>query len=124
MDFLWKEIDWDLFIVVVTGTDCGRVRKELKQGLEALTFEDNKKIVKKVYDREELYRGPNFDRAPDLVVLPNHGYVLKGKVNSGAVFGRTNLLGIHSQDDAFFFSTNGTRCRPIFEAKGIVLKDF
>jgi predicted AlkP superfamily phosphohydrolase/phosphomutase len=104
-------------------TDYGRVRKELKQGLEALTFEGNKKVAKRVYYKKELYHGPNADRAPDLVVLSNHGYDLKGKVNSGAVFGRTNLMGMHSQDDAFFFSTNGVRCSSIFDARHAVLKD-
>ena len=104
--------------------DYDRVRRELKQGLEALTFEDNKKIVKKVYNREELYQGPNVDIAPDLVVLSNRGYDLKGKVNSDAIFNRTNLLGMHSQDDAFFFSTNGVQCSSIFDAKGVVLKYF
>jgi predicted AlkP superfamily phosphohydrolase/phosphomutase len=108
----------------IDSADYGRVRKELKQDLEALNFEDGKKVVKKVYDKEDLYHGPHVDLAPDLVVLSNHGYDLKGKVNSDAVFGRTNLLGMHSQDDAFFFSTSGVQCTSIFDAKGILLKAF
>lgn len=108
----------------VDSTDYGRVRRELKQGLEALTFANSKKIAKKVYNKEDLYFGPNIDRAPDLVVLSNHGYDLKGKVNSHAVFGRTNLSGMHSQDDAFFFSTSGAQCTSIFDAKDIILKAF
>jgi predicted AlkP superfamily phosphohydrolase/phosphomutase len=104
--------------------DYSRVRKEIKQGFEELTFEDNKKIVKKVYFREELYHGPNVDQAPDLVILSNHGYDLKGRVNTDEVFARTNLLGMHCQDDAFFFSTSGVQCKSIFEAKAVVLKYF
>jgi predicted AlkP superfamily phosphohydrolase/phosphomutase len=103
-------------------TDYSRIREGLKRGLENLTFEDNKKVVKRVYYKEELYHGPYVDRAPDLVALSNRGYDLKGKVNSGAVFGRTNLLGMHSQDDAFFFSTNGVRCKSIFDARNIILE--
>lgn len=104
--------------------DYSRVRRDLRQGLEALTFKDNKKIVKKVYNGEELYHGLNVDLSPDLVILSNNGYDLKGKVNSGKVFAKTNLLGMHSQDDAFFFSTSGLRCNSIFDAKGVVLKYF
>ncbi len=98
------------------------VRKEIKQGLEALTFENGDKVVKKVYKKEELYFGSNVDRAPDLIALSNRGYDLKGKVQSDGVFDRTNLSGMHSQDDAFFFSTNGIQCKSIFDAKDIVLK--
>jgi len=97
------------------------VRKEIKQGLEALTFENGDKVVKKIYHKEQLYFGSNADRAPDLIVLSNRGYDLKGKVSSEGVFGRTNLSGMHSQDDAFFFSTNGIQCKSIFDAKDIVL---
>jgi len=106
----------------VDPTDYERVRQEIRQGLEALTFEDGEKIASRVYFKEELYHGPHLDRAPDVVVLSNHGYDLKGKVSSDTVFGRTNLSGMHSQDDAFFFSTSGVQCRSIFDAKDIVLK--
>lgn len=98
------------------------VRKEIKQGLEALTFGNGAKVIKKVYNKEELYFGPNVDRAPDLVALSNPGYDLKGKVCSDAVFDRTSLTGMHSQEDAFFFSSDSTPCQSIFDAKDIVLK--
>ena len=117
-------LKWKYPLGTIDSTDYNRVCKELKQGLEALTFEDSKKIVKKVYKKEELYHGPHADPAPDLVVLSNHGYDLKGRVNSGAVFGRTNLSGMHSQDDAFFFGTNGVPCKSIFDAKDILYKNF
>jgi predicted AlkP superfamily phosphohydrolase/phosphomutase len=103
-------------------TSYDTVRKEIKQGLENLTFENGDKVIKKVYNKEELYFGSYIDRAPDLVALSNPGYDLKGKVNSDAVFDRTRLTGMHSQDDAFFFSTNGSPCQSIFDVKEIVLK--
>ena len=106
----------------VDPSDYERVRQELKHGLEALTFEDGNRIADKIYLKEELYEGPHVDRAPDLVVLSHHGYDLKGKVNSKAVFGRTNLVGMHTQDDAFFFSSIGIQCRSIFDAKGLILR--
>ena len=106
----------------VDKSDYDRVRKEVKEGLEGLTFEDGNKIAKKIYFKEELYKGPHINQAPDLVMLSNHGFDLKGRVNSDLVFARTNLMGMHTQDDAFFFSSSGVQCRTIFDAKKIILK--
>ncbi len=103
-------------------SDYERVRQELKQGLEGLTFEDGNKIMKKIYLKEELYHGPHADRGPDLILLSHHGYDLKAKVKRDEVFARTNLVGMHSQDDAFFFSDHGVQCTSIFEARDIILK--
>jgi predicted AlkP superfamily phosphohydrolase/phosphomutase len=108
----------------ITNDDYERVRQELKDSLERLAFEDGDFIAKRVYLKEELYHGPFMARAPDMIILPHPGYDLKGKTNSKAVFGRTNLLGMHTQDDAFFFSSTGMKCQSIFDAKEIILKPF
>jgi len=105
----------------IVASDYAQVRQELKEGLESLSFNDRNIIPKKIYFKEELYNGPHMNQAPDLVMLSNHGYDLKGKVNSHSVFGRTNLMGMHTQDDAFFFSSNGIQCKSIFDAKSIIL---
>ncbi|MBU4129124.1 MAG: alkaline phosphatase family protein [Proteobacteria bacterium] len=103
-------------------SDLNRVCEELKDGLEKLCFDDGNCVAKKVYFKEELYNGPYIDQAPDLVVLSHHGYDLKGRVSSPEVFGLTNLQGMHTQDDAFFFNSNGMQCNSIFEAKKIILE--
>ena len=103
-------------------TDYERVRRELKEGLQQLAFQNGRKITKRVYFKEELYHGPLADRAPDLIVLSHHGYDLKAKVKSDKVFGRSNLVGMHTQDDAFFFSSSGLKCNSIFDAKNIILR--
>lgn len=97
------------------------VRQEIKEGLLALTYEDGNKVAKKVFLKEELYHGPYVEQAPDLVVLSHHGYDLKGKVKTDVVFGRSNLVGMHTQDDAFFFGSSGAPCTSIFDAKDIIL---
>ncbi len=79
------------------------------------------KIAKKIFLKEELYKGPYIDLAPDLVILSNVGYDLKGKVNSHSVFDRTNLVGMHTQHDAFFFSSGSIPCKSIFDAKDAIL---
>jgi len=109
---------------VVKEGDYERIRREVKEGLEELTFNDGNRIAKKVYYKEELYNGPNSVRGPDLVVLAHKGYDLKARVNSDVVFGRTDFTGMHSQDDAFFFSGAGVECRSIFDIKNVILKPF
>ncbi|OEU45036.1 MAG: hypothetical protein BBJ60_07960 [Desulfobacterales bacterium S7086C20] len=106
----------------VDPTDYERIRQEIKEGLEGLAYEDGNKVVKEIYHKEDLYRGPYVEQAPDLVVLAHHGYDLKGKVKTDTVFGRSNLVGMHTQDDAFFYSSNNVSCNSIFDAKKIILE--
>jgi predicted AlkP superfamily phosphohydrolase/phosphomutase len=105
----------------VNGSDYEKIRGEIKEGIENLTFKGNGHVVKKVHYGEELYRGPFLENAPDLVVLSQHGFDLKGRVSSETVFGKTDLSGMHTQDDAFFHNSHGTSCKTIFEAKNVIL---
>jgi len=98
--------------------------RELKTGLENLKSDSGDPVVKKVYAKDELFHGPYLSAAPDLVVLSNPGYDLKGKVNSTEVFGRTDLEGMHTQDDAFFYSSTGAQIKSIFEAKEMICRSF
>lgn len=104
----------------VETSDYEKVREEIKAGLEDLTFDTGEKVAKTVYLKEDLYHGPLVEQAPDLVVLSRHGYDLKGKASAREVFGRSNLVGMHTQDDAFFFCSNDIPCRSIFDAKNII----
>lgn len=101
--------------------DYLRVRQEIKEGLEDLRFQDEHRVVREIFLKEDLYRGPQAHFAPDLVLLSNKGYDLKGKANSPSIFGRTDLQGMHTQDDAFFYSSSGVQCKSIFDAKGIIM---
>jgi len=60
--------------------------------------------------------------APDLVLLSHHGFDLKGSVQKRTTSGRSKLQGMHTYDDAFFFSDGGEKCGSIFEVKGMVKK--
>jgi predicted AlkP superfamily phosphohydrolase/phosphomutase len=108
----------------VDRSDYDPLCRELKAGLEALTSESGDPVVKKVYVKDELFHGPHVSAAPDLVALSNRGYDLKGKVNSAEVFGRTDLEGMHTQDDAFFYSSNSAEIKSIFEAKEMIRRSF
>jgi predicted AlkP superfamily phosphohydrolase/phosphomutase len=55
----------------VARTDYERVRDDVRQGLLGWRDEAGIAPIKTVWRREELYSGPHFDLAPDLVVQPN-----------------------------------------------------
>jgi hypothetical protein len=56
-----------------------------------------------------------------LVILSEHGFDLKGRVSSDKVFSRSDLSGMHTQDDAFFYNSSGAKCETIFGVKDCIL---
>jgi hypothetical protein len=68
-----------------------------------------------------LYHGPETGKGPDLVLLSHPGFDLKGKLNSGSVFDRTVLQGMHTQDDAFYYSDSSRPVKTIFDIKGQIV---
>jgi predicted AlkP superfamily phosphohydrolase/phosphomutase len=81
------------------------VRGELKSMLEELEGPDGRKVADRVVEKEVAFRGDHDDIAPDLVVVPNHGFDLKsGFKDKDEVFvddGPRN--GMHSFDNASLF---------------------
>ncbi|MEW5802040.1 MAG: alkaline phosphatase family protein [bacterium] len=60
-------------------------------------------ILDRVVRRDEIYHGPYLDQAADLVAVPRDGYDLKGNIDQTALTGRSELEGMHTYDDAFFY---------------------
>ncbi|MBP7147601.1 MAG: alkaline phosphatase family protein [Acidobacteria bacterium] len=82
-------------------------KKSLKQEIAAAVRElrcDGKPVVREVFDCEEIYTGPLIPKGPDLVVLAHNGFDMKGAVGKKELFVRTDLVGMHTWDDAFFWS--------------------
>jgi predicted AlkP superfamily phosphohydrolase/phosphomutase len=78
-------------------------------------------VMREVLTREEVYDGPYLERAPDLVCLSNPGFDLKGSIQKREIFIKTDLSGMHTQDDAFFYCDKGRACESIFDAKSTIL---
>jgi predicted AlkP superfamily phosphohydrolase/phosphomutase len=77
------------------------VREELKTKLEGLEGPDGRPVCDRVVEKEAAYRGAHDDIAPDLTVVPNHGFDLKsGFKGSEDVFGVGPRNGMHSFDNA------------------------
>ncbi len=87
------------------GEEYDALREEIKARLADLRV-DGEAVVKKVYYKEEIFNGPEFDSAPDIVVLSNYGFDLKGAINRSAVTGGKSIFtGMHTQNDALFFTS-------------------
>lgn len=90
----------------VKAGDAKTLKEEITRKLEKLEFA-GKKVVRKVFSAREIYSGPLVSRGPDLVVLAEPGFDMKGSVRKKEIFGRTpGLQGMHTWDDAFFLAKN------------------
>ncbi len=69
--------------------------------------ETNVPVFKKIYRKQEIFRGPHIDVAPDLQVIPEDGFELKSNFEIYDVFYKdTYLKGMHTNHDAFFYIRN------------------
>jgi uncharacterized sulfatase len=80
------------------------VRAELREQLESLEGPDGRPVADRVETSEAVFRGDHDDIAPDLTVVPTHGFDLKaGFTGSEEVFDVGPRNGMHSFDDACLF---------------------
>ena len=83
------------------------VRQNLTEGLLGVRDpETGESIIKNVLRREDIYDGPHLLSAPDLVVIPNKGYDLKGSFAKPTLTARSEVMGMHTYDDALLFVRN------------------
>lgn len=87
----------------VRSSEQKALKEEISRKLENLEFE-GRKVIRKVYDAGEIYQGPQTSQGPDLVVLSEPGFDIKGSLKKKEIFGRTSLQGMHTWDDAFFWA--------------------
>jgi len=90
----------------VSAEDAPKVISEIKAGLSGLDYL-GAPVVNKVLERDEVYDGPYAGEGPDIILISNYGFDLKAKPNATAIFDRTVLAGMHTWDDAFFWSAQG-----------------
>jgi predicted AlkP superfamily phosphohydrolase/phosphomutase len=87
----------------VEEADRGALKAEISQRLGGLEYK-GRRVIRRVFDAGEVYSGPFAASGPDLLVLSESGFDLKGSVKKKDTFGRTDLEGMHTWDDAFFWS--------------------
>jgi len=77
-----------------------RILKDLQALFSSLEI-DNEKIIRNIYRKEEIYSGPFLDEAPDLILLGNQGFNLRGSINPANLTDRSIFTGKHAQRNAF-----------------------
>lgn len=80
------------------------IKKELATLFENVE-NDGEKVVRRVFDGEDVYTGPFTAQGPDLLLIPTNGYDMKGRLGSSSAIAERRLQGMHTWDDAFFFSS-------------------
>ncbi len=83
----------------VSPGDVVALTEQIKRILDSLTFE-GEKVIKKIYDKSELYSGPAAAAGPDLVCLANNGFDLKSSFKKDDLFGNGRFTGMHTRHDA------------------------
>jgi predicted AlkP superfamily phosphohydrolase/phosphomutase len=99
-----------------------KLAAEIAEGLSKLSFE-GRPAVRRVFRSSEVYAGPHAAEGPDLIVLSEPGFDMKGSVKKKEVFSRTDLEGMHTWDDAFFWSAAEIPGdMAIKDAAGVIMK--
>ena len=88
----------------VKRSDCEGLVNELKEQFLRLTFE-GQPLINNVFLKEDIFRGTYADEGPDLYLLPNYGFDLKGSTNKDYIFGKSHFRGMHTYDDAHLFTS-------------------
>jgi predicted AlkP superfamily phosphohydrolase/phosphomutase len=92
---------------VAPGQEYENLRNELIGKLPSLLDPDSgERIIRKIVKRETLFNGPHFETTPDLLVIPENGYDLKGNILEEKLTAKGTLVGMHTDDDATFFLRN------------------
>jgi predicted AlkP superfamily phosphohydrolase/phosphomutase len=88
----------------IDAEDAPALLDELAAGLGDLRDpQSGQQMVKDVYRAADIYAGPLFDRAPDLLLMPHDGYDIKGTFDATTLTGRGALVGMHKYDNATLF---------------------
>jgi len=104
---------------VVEKAEKQTLKSEITAALMELEF-GGSKVVREVFDAEEIYSGPYVPKGPDLIVLAERGFDLKGCLEWKDIFGRTDLQGMHTWDDAFFWTSKN--CGPDLAISDVAAK--
>jgi len=88
---------------IVDSVSYEPLRDELIAAISELRAPDGEPIANKVYRKEEIYHGPYINEAPDLLVLANPGWDLKGSVAGQDFLRNGPWSGMHTHDNAVFY---------------------
>jgi len=90
---------------VSPGSQYESLREEIASAaLELADPDSGERVFQAAYRREELYHGPCFNAAPDLLLQPVDGFDPKGAIHKPVLTHKGSVLvGMHTFDDAFLY---------------------
>lgn len=77
-----------------------KVLQELSTAFSRLEF-NKQPVIEQVGRKEQIYRGSQIDRAPDLVLDEKPGFRLRAGLNKSELFDKDIFTGTHTAHDAF-----------------------
>jgi predicted AlkP superfamily phosphohydrolase/phosphomutase len=97
---------------VAPGVEYEALRDEIAASVLELTDPDTgERMIQGALKREEIYSGPHFDRAADLILVPFDGYDLKGNLGKDTLtFKGEELVGMHTYNDAALYVRGEELC--------------
>jgi len=89
---------------VPPGPQAEALKAELTRALLDMKDPDSgNPIIARVLRREEIYSGPYLEEGADLIAVPYDGYDLKANLRQPQFTNKTELVGMHTFDDAALF---------------------
>lgn len=88
--------------------DAPRIAAAIRDRLRGLRY-DGQPVIREVLDGGQIYEGPHVAEGPDLVALSHPGFDLKASSAASEIFDRSDLVGMHTYDDAFLLSPRPIR---------------
>ncbi len=82
-----------------------QIIEELKKEFKNLE-KDGEKIVSEIFEKEEIYHGDQLEKSPDLVLVPESGYNLRGKL-ADKTFEESPFTGMHNRKAFLYGKGNG-----------------
>lgn len=76
---------------------------EIASKLKTLTFNGDP-VIQDVFTPTQIYNGKHIDKSADLIAWSHYGFDLKSAFKESEVFQKTDLTGMHTQDDAFLWA--------------------
>ena len=97
----------------VKGKEYDPLIKELISVFSDLKF-NGKKVIQKIFRKNEIYKGAYIKQAPDIVLIPNKGFNLKTSLKAHELYEKPLFTGKHTQHDAFLLicSSSGKNVIP------------
>ena len=93
--------------------DKKKIIKDLTDMFNVLE-KNGRKVMRAVYKKEEIYKGPFLELAPDLVLVADKGFNLKANIKAAQLYEKNIFKGKHTQDDAFFLTNK--KCEQLIPA--------